>query len=133
MDRLIAQIRGRLRAALGRPFQVVAIFVCALALALFGFAFALMAAQGWLVEWYQSPIKADATIAGVLALLALIVAGVGERLRRTPPGKAPPPIDLALALPVAVRLAPTLLNPRFVGVASVVLGGVLLGREFRKK
>jgi len=102
-------------------------------LALFGFAFGLMATQEWLAAWYRSPIKADATLALALALVALVVAAIGEKVRRTPPRTPPPPIDLALAIPMAARLAPALLNPRFVGVASMILGGVLLGRELRKK
>jgi hypothetical protein len=126
-------IRVHLEAALGRHIRVAAIFLGALVVALYALAFLLMAAQDWLLQWYQSPIKADLTVAAALALLAAVIGGVAQFVRRAPTPPVPTPISLAVAVPIAARIAPKLLNSKFLGIASVVLGGVLIGREFSKK
>jgi len=133
MNDLTAFIRSHIRASFGRHIQIATIFTVAIIAALFAFAFLLVAVRGWLSGWYQSPIKADLTIAGALALLSVVIAIAAEAVRRAPRPAIPTPISLAVAVPVAARIAPKLLSPRFLGIASVILGGVLIGREFSKK
>ncbi len=133
MNNLVAFIRQHIRAALGRPLQVGVIYIGAATLALFGLAFLLMAAQNWLTLWCQSPIEADLIIAGGLAVLAIVIAIVGETVRRAPAPEIATPVSLAVAVPIAMRIAPKLLNAKALGIASVILGGLLIGREFAKK
>jgi len=38
-----------------------------------------------------------------------------------------------VTVPVAAKVAPSLLNRKFLGLASLILGAVLIGREFGRK
>jgi hypothetical protein len=133
MNNLTDLIRSQIRAIFGRRALAAVIFVAAIGVTLFAAAFLLMAAQTWLSDWYLSQTKADLTIGGALALMALAAAIAGEIVRRSPAPEARTPASFALAIPLAAKIAPRLLNRRFLGVASVVLGAILIGREFSKK
>ena len=126
-------MRARIRAVFVRHFRVAAIFVAAILTALFAFAFLLMAARSWLSQWFQSPIKADLAIGGALAFLAILALFIGEAIRRAPAPEIRSPIDFAVTVPVAAKVAPSLLNRKFLGLASLILGAVLIGREFGRK
>jgi hypothetical protein len=133
MNSIFDLIKSQIRAAVGQRVLVAAVFLAAIVIALLAVLFMLMAAQGGLIQWYHSQIKADLTLAGALAFISAAVAIAGAVVQRKPAAEMRSPLPLALAIPVAAKIAPKLINRKFLGVASMILGAVLIGREIRKR
>jgi hypothetical protein len=126
-------IRSQIRATLRRPVLTGVIFLAAIVIILYAFGFLLMAAQLWLSQRFHSDIVADLTVGSGLALVAVVIAIAGSMVRKSPTPELRTPASLAMALPVVARIAPQLLNRKVLGVASMILGVVLISREVAKR
>jgi len=133
MGALIEYFTSYARANVGRQVNVAALYGAALVMAALALGFALMAARSWLEIALRSAIEADLVISAVLVVIAFVVLLIAETVRRRPVPSVAAPVGLALAIPIAARIAPKLLNARLLGIVAVIAGGIVVGREFGKK
>ncbi len=132
MNGVASLMTAQMRAAFRRHLTIIALVAVAIGFAVFAINYAVLALQMWLIGVYGSAIEADLTIAGGLAIVGISFALAAYVKRRAKPPSNSLPIAIALAAPVAAKLAPRLLNAKLLGAAAVLIGGIIVGRELRK-
>jgi hypothetical protein len=100
--------------------------------ALGGVAFGLVAAHLWF-STRMSGIEASLSIAGVLLVMAMLIASIGYFMKHRRRSKAELTSTALTVLPIAARLVTTRISWGTMTVAGIMALGVLLGRQLADK